>query len=495
MKTKYFFIIFSVIYVIWNLFYLDKYPIIDLDDACMVEPAWSFVQNGHFSAPTFEGSYGLEKSDIYHGRLHMLSIAPFLKIFGLGTFQARIGSFLTGILVLLLVYLTAKRLFSKSVALKSVILLSLSGLFIICAHRCRQEMLLVLFILLSFYLFLLSVDKKSSPLFFISGLVAGLSADIHLNGVIVPIMLFVLFIYEYKLKAFKEKGFWFCMAGIAIGIMWWIITHILVDPELFFVQWNGFVMKEFGTPGSSLGFNPVKLLANESKRYIAWFWSTTSHRNMVELVLLIIGLSGIAIKRGKNENILITCILTFLVMFTLIVSQKAPYYIFLFFPFLIILVVKGLENIKIGNINLSKYVFSMFVLFYITLMFFISMKYDDVSYNDYGLKVKNFVPPERCVLGDSILWFTFSGQKFYSELSYSYYYKVTKKDLASYLKEKNIEYIVFGKDQIESFVNSGYFKSNYQLVTTLYDEYFGSGGMLKKETNRYLTLVYRKKRL
>jgi len=116
MKTKYFFIIFSVIYIIWNLFYLDKYPIIDLDDACMAEPAWSFVQNGHFSAPSFEGSYGLEKSDIYHGRLHMLSIAPFLKIFGLGPFQARIGSFLTGILVLLLVYLTAKRLFSKSVA-------------------------------------------------------------------------------------------------------------------------------------------------------------------------------------------------------------------------------------------------------------------------------------------------------------------------------------------------------------------------------------------
>jgi len=489
MKTKILLAFAAVLYIAWNLFFLDKYPIIDLDDACMAEPAWSFVNTGHFSAPSFEGSYGLEKSDIYHGRLYIASISPFFKLFGVGPFQARIGSFLTGLFVLFLTYLIAKKLFSNSVALKSIILLSISGLFIICAHRARQEMLLVLFILLSFYLFLTSVEKKSILLFFFAGLIAGLSADIHLNGVIVPIMLFVLFVHEYKLRFIKEKGFWVCMAGVLTGVLWWIITHIMLDINLFNEQWNGFVMKEIGTPGASSGFNLIKLCANELKRYIFWFWSTTAHRNMVELVLLMIGLGGVAMKRGKNENILIVSILTFVIMFTLIVSQKAPYYIFLFFPFLIILFVKGLENVK-----LSKYIFAAFVLFYITLMFFVSMKYDDVNYSNYGHEVRNYVPPGRSVLADTILWFAFNDQKFYSELSYSYYYKVTKKDVASYLKDKNIEYVVFGRDQIESFVDSRYFKSNYQLVTTLYDEYFGSGGMLKKDTNRYLTLVYRKKR-
>jgi len=480
-----------LIYCAWNLYYLDKYPLIDLDDACMAEPAWSFVKTGHFSAPSFEGSYGLEKSDIYHGRLYMLAIAPYFKLFGLGVYQSRIDSFITGLFILLLTYLIAKRMFSDSVALKSAILLSLSGLFIICAHRARQEMLLTLFILLSFYLYLVSIkaEKGKFAFAFISGLLAGLSTDIHLNGVIVPLMLVSLFIYEYKLKFLKEKGFWLCMAGVAVGMLWWVTTHILMDVNLFNEQWNGFVMKEIGTPGAQTGFNPFHLVKNELKRYIFWFWSTTAHRNMAEFILLVPGIAGAFLKNEKNRNILFICVLSFLVMFTLIVSQKAPYYILLFLPFVFILFARGLENLKPA---LSKTVFGLLIAFYIVQLCFIGVKYRDVNYDNYASRVKAFIPPDKTLLGDTILWFTFSEQKFYSELTYSYYQKITKNPLESYLKEKNIEYVVFGKDQIGSFVDSEYFRSSYIQIAEVSDKFFGSGGMLSGKRS-YQTLIYQKK--
>ena len=484
-------------FISWHLFYLDKYPIVDLDDACMAEPAWSYVNTGHFSAPSFEGCYGLEKSDIYHGRLYMLAIAPYLKIFGNGVYQSRLDSFLTGLFVLLLTYLLAVKFFSKKVALNSVVLLGLSGLFIITAHRARQEMLLTFFILLSLYLFLSAVDKKSALNFYFSGLLAGLSADIHLNGVILPIMLTALFIYEYRLQFIKQKGFWLCMAGIATGLLWWVITHILLDPKLFFEQWNGFVMKEIGTPGASTGVNPFGIVLKELKRYTFWFWSTTGHRNMVELVLLVCGLAGFLFV-PKTENmplhkrgvtVMLICIASWIVMFTLIVSQKAPYYIFLFLPFVMILLAKGLENLKP---LFSKTVFLLLVLFYLTQTAFISMKYKDIDYTNYGRNVRQIIPVGSRVLADTALWFALSEDNFYSELTYSYYWRITKNSLDSYLKEKNIEYIAFGKEQIGTFVMSDYFKNNYNLFATVEDGFYGSGGMLTGAKS-YTTEIYKRK--
>jgi len=230
-------------YLLWHFVFLDKFLMVNLDDGCMMEPAWQFLTKGSFSAPQFEGIYGLEKIDIYHGRLHMFFQLPFLKLFGPGPNQVRIVSLVSSFLVLMITFLIGNKIYGVTTAFAGVLLLSISGLFILCSHSPRQEMLLTLFIVLSIYLYIIAEEKKNSFLFFTSGLISALSLDVHLNGIMLVLALGLLFFICHKFKFLFTRHFWLWFIGVMVGILWWIAFHILPDPQIFLTQFKGIVLK------------------------------------------------------------------------------------------------------------------------------------------------------------------------------------------------------------------------------------------------------------
>lgn len=478
MNIKKILVISLIIYSLWHLYYLDKYPIIDLDDVWMTEPAWQLLKTGKFSAPMFEGVYGLERSDIYHGRIFGVLQIPFLYFFGLGPYQARIGSLLSGFIVLVITFLLANRLFDKKVAFVATGLLSISGIFIIMSHRARQDMLLVMFLLLSVYLFYLAMDKNSKLIFFVSGMIAGLSIDIHLNGIVVSAILVIIFLVEFKNKKFSEvlNQMLICFLGILVGVFWWIYSHVLVDKELFFLQWRGVVDGEFKAPiFKNLWI--LEMIKKELKRYFLWFWSMTGHRNMIELIFLVVGIILSFFSGYRNKNKVYLILIVIFLIFVFGVSQKAPYYMILMYPFIMFLFAIGVVELVKRNKVLGNGILIGLLLFYTGTILAISYKYYNCDYNSYLKKVKQYVDDNSIIFGDSILWFGF-GKNFYADFSYSYYKKVTNNKVDKFLKEKNVRYIIFSKEHAEK-IGLDLSNLNYKKVAVVEDKYFGGGGIVR----------------
>lgn len=485
MKTKYIFAACAVIYLVWNLLYLDKYPLLDLDDVWMSDPSWQFVKHGNFSNPICEGFYGLEKNDIYHGRLYYLSQALVFWLFGLGPYQARVPSLIFAVLVVMLTYLVGKKLFDEKIAAMSSVLLAISGIFVICSHRGRQDIMLAAFLLGCVYLFLLAKERNSAGFLFFSGLVAGFSIDVHMNGVILYALVPVMFVFERR--SFSSSGkIYAAILGIVVGFFWWAGTHVLPDYRLFFYQWKGIVSNDFPTP-VRLTLNPFTLLKMELGRYKAWFWGAAYHRNMIEFVLILAGVLAAGRKRFSNARIPLLVFSVIFVVMALFVAQKSPYYLIFIYPFLIMMFSQSVVEAKK---NLGTIFLVLLCGFYLIQIGYISAKYRDVDYWRYFQNVKKYVPENSVVFGDAVLWFGFR-EKYYADFAYGCYAKTNeKKDVASFIKSKGIDYVVFGDKYLELYMKDEFREPKYRLAGTVEDKYFGSNAMLGKEKS-FQTRIYK----
>ncbi|MCM8804975.1 MAG: glycosyltransferase family 39 protein [Candidatus Omnitrophica bacterium] len=498
MKTKKIFLIIVGLYILWHLFYLDKYPIIDMDDAWETEPSWTLLKTGKFAAPMFEGLLNLEKVDTYRGRLFAIAQIPFL-IFGLTPYNARFVSLFFGFMVLILTYSIGKKLFNENIALWSTILVSISGLFIILTHRARRDIVLMVFMLLSLYFYLCAKERENFIFAFLSGFLASLSGDVHLNGfLIVPLWIFLLFLFWYK------KGILSYLIGMFSGMIWFIITHIVISQKIFIEQMQGMVLGKH-QPLIFSQINLIRIFLRELERYIKWYWSATGHRNMIELIILLTGMFfsfKFLRDNSKSQDKEISygtkiCMLTLIIFYLLLAigAYKVQYYIIYYYPFIMFLFTTGIMELKKKNIFLSKFLLFILLCFYLLQIGYISTKYKDINYQNFINKVKVFIPEGKTVFGDKYLWFGFQGRnKFYSTFTYSYtkeIYTTQNINFINFLQEKNIEYVVLdertlnGSEEIKSYL------SNFNLIGTVEDNYFGSGGILDSSKKTYKTHIYK----
>lgn len=176
-------------YVAIGLFTLARMPIVWLDEPLYTQPAWSLVTRGSLGMPMFPGLHGLDQDNVVFGRIYLGAIAVSFKLLGLGPFQARLPSFLAGLAVIYLTYLLGRRLWNARAGVFAAIALAVSPVFLMQTHDARPEMLLLAFFLAALYLAVRSDAELGLRGHIGAGVIAGLAADIHLNGVLVPFVL------------------------------------------------------------------------------------------------------------------------------------------------------------------------------------------------------------------------------------------------------------------------------------------------------------------
>ncbi|MCS7232108.1 MAG: glycosyltransferase family 39 protein, partial [Elusimicrobiota bacterium] len=486
------------IYILWHLYYLDKYPLPDMDDAWLTEPVWRLFKGKGYSSEMFKGVYGLEKSDVYHGRLYSIFHFPIL-IGGLSLYLARLSSLLSGFLLLFLTYLLAKELFNKQKALVSVIVLSLSQLFIILSHKVRQDMALCVFFVLVIYIFLKAVNKKSNILFFITGLLSSLAIDIHLNGVILLILIFILFIFflirgEYK-RTILLNGSVYCIIGVIIGIFFWIYTHILIDPETFFIQWYSIVLRDF----KPTLFKQINFLLVIKKIFFGWilsYWNTSYHRGMFEWMIIVLGIILSMFNRENFRGKKYIYLIIFTILITLPIFSHIPWnYFFFIYPFVSILIADTIfwfrEKYKILELIPNLF----FFIAILVNMLPISIRYSKVNYKNYVKKIKNFLQ-EEILFGDVPIWFEYE-DKFYPHFSYYEYKKFTGKKLYDFLKEREVKYLVLAQEEFKITVEKfrPYFEDflyiKKELIGEVEDSFFGGKFSYCPLHSSHITQIYK----
>jgi len=158
--------------------------------------------------------------------------------------QSRILIAIFGILSIVLVYLTVKQIFfkfkEKKIILGSLLatcVLAFSLLSIQFSQQVRPHVPVAFFILLSFYLYLLCLKKKSWSLYLLLALSTGLAVGTFYGGIFTFIFVILAnYFLERKDSSFRFISFLKTIfsSRFVIGLIVFLITSFLFYPHVFF---------------------------------------------------------------------------------------------------------------------------------------------------------------------------------------------------------------------------------------------------------------------
>lgn len=486
-KTIILFSVYFFVYLIWHLIYLTKYPLPNTDDAWLTEPVWRLFNGKGYSSEMFSGVLNLEKTDVYHGRIYSIFHIPLL-IFGLGLYQARLSALLASFLILCFTYLIAKRLFNSiEVGVFSAFFLSLSFIFINLSHRVRQETALVCVFLLTFYFFIIIPYQKSNSmkkfLFFICGLLSSLSIDIHLNGIVIVIVGYVIILFcNLDIMKKYNKLFWYSF-GVFLGCMWWLFSHVLLDTDSFFLQFYNIILSLEFKPGITKINSIFYLFKRLTYDYLYTYWNLLGgHRGIIEFLIYIFVFTYFIIYKSEanktNIQYLIVVIIATYLLIPL-VSRVTIDYVFLFYPFISILAGMLFSKLNENNKSLARASLIMYFLYSCASNILpISFRYAGVDYNKYIKQVQSFLPMKTKIFSDIPIWFLYPND-YYHPTAYYIYRNTKNKNFKSFLKERGISYLVLAEEDFKSVINKNIlYKRDFEelkieLVGEVKDRFFG----------------------
>ena len=242
-------------------------PLPDSDEAMMLQIPYEMLNHGKLAFP-MKSFYGGNIENAWHSLtpLAFAALSGFFKLFGWGLAQGRAFNLITAILLLLLVHLIARKLFSWHVGLTAVLFMISDPLFLTRSRLLRYDILSAAFGLLAFYLYETAEERKSPWLYLASGLAAGAGVMCHTNLLYMLAVVALLIFLRNGWRVVKTAKPYLFASG-ALAAMAYEIVFAIVDFKNFLLQ----------TRNDSVHFRVLdsagwlRNLETESLRYTQWF--------------------------------------------------------------------------------------------------------------------------------------------------------------------------------------------------------------------------------
>jgi 4-amino-4-deoxy-L-arabinose transferase-like glycosyltransferase len=242
-------------------------PLPDSDESMMLQISYEMLNHGKLAFP-MKRFYGGNIENAWHSLtpIAFVTLSGFLKLFGWGLVQGRAYNLITSVLMLLMLYLLARKLFSWQVGLTAVVLIISDPLFLARSRLLRYDLLAAAFALLAFYLYEKAEESEGKWYYVGSGLAAGAGVMSHTNVLYILAVIAALMLLEDRWKLFRKGKLYLFGAG-ALAAMGYEIVFALVDYKNFLLQ----------TRKDDVHFRvlePMGWLNNlttEPARYVEWF--------------------------------------------------------------------------------------------------------------------------------------------------------------------------------------------------------------------------------
>ncbi len=227
-KEKIYLLLILFLYVGLNLPFLTAFPPIDNmgDESWMMNISEGILKWGKPIASIHVGTPIGEEPQIVTSWIYNGALAGIFYIFGSSLWSGRFLSFLCGIGVIILTYYFGKNIGSPKVGLTSAFLLTTSIAFTWHSREMRPEMMLLLFITMSIYLFYIALQSDKYIFLLLSGLVATLSVQVHPHGVLFAFSIFIIYLIIYRKKIFSRPTL-FLLIGFSIGFTTWVVFNYI----------------------------------------------------------------------------------------------------------------------------------------------------------------------------------------------------------------------------------------------------------------------------
>lgn len=263
-------------------------------------------------------------SAFFQGPVYLYLLFPFFVFFQLNPVAGPAAAVVISAVTIILLYITAKRYFSKRTALFAAALFAVSPEFVMYGNTPLYQHFLPLFIVLSLYIFFFR--KKNFLTALLLGLSTGIGLEIHLLNIT---LLFAFMAYFIFYKRDQIIGYTFGVITGCLPTILFELRHQFLNTKLFFH------FEQTQKTSFSL-FTIIKQWTDGASRFLG---GNNSIIGTGILLFLIISLIFVKLPAGNKKDIRKLALLTlfFITILSLKFSAFAPHYILPFWVMSLIL--------------------------------------------------------------------------------------------------------------------------------------------------------------
>lgn len=293
----------SAVVIFWRLAASPLY----YDEAIYGEVAKQ-TANGHWVSLYWNGMPWFEKPPLF-----IWATALMFKVFGVSEFAARSVSALSGLGVVVISYLTAKRLRGEVAGLVASMILLTSQLFVFFSRFGATDVLLTFFTILGIYFFLKSAEDSRYWI----GVGFAFACAVLTKGaaaVVGPLSVAVGVIVEQRVRTtIRDKNFWIAVVLAIVMAASWHVTQYVLHGQTFVNVYLGLHLLQRSASGKVFGGQQGWL-----------FYLTVLFRGMMPWFLLFP--FALLLERDRRTVVLIACSVITVGFFS-ILSTKFPWYV------------------------------------------------------------------------------------------------------------------------------------------------------------------------
>lgn len=433
-----------VIFFFTNFLILTNFPFVHSDEAWLSGLSRNMIQKRDLSVtePFF---------DFYprhpHGiklLFHLIQIL-FMKVMGYNIFTFRFISLVTGTVSLYLFYEIVKKITNSHIwSSLAAILMAIDIQFIYASHFARQEIILLVILLMAFYYFLNKYGFKDSiRQDIIMGVILGSAIGIHPNSFVIALPF--IFIYTYYLlidRKLKLRNYFAFGATLGLIGLFFITISLKFNPN-FIVDYTRY--------GKSLGVFSSILTKIDRLDYfykkLFYGVSGTYYTPPVKFQFILFALTWIYMMihmffKKDKKNILL--LLMFLGINTgyLIIGRYNQTGIIFIFPVCYLLIIKIISAMK------RKYGFVIITILITVLTFnttFTLVTDTHYNYDNYLTEIAKSVDSDDRVLANLNAEYYFENGKLHDYRNLAYL-KKNNITFAEYITTNRIKYIIYPEE-------------------------------------------------
>jgi len=258
----------ALVYLHNTLPHLTTMPRVNVDEPWLMERAYQVMRTGVPSQPML----GLKTAYLLQVGYGYL-LAPWMGVFGVGLFQARLFNVLLGLGTVLAVASIGRRTISPVAGFTAAVLLACDSNFLGGARNARTDLPSVFFVVAALLAYVIGRERSSRWWFALGGASLGIAMLVHGNAFWAGIILFAWYLLDYGLAGFVTSlGYWF--AGGLLATFGPYLAVVLVRWHDVQVQIGNFAGDRVPAWRPSVVLHQAAL---EIGRYRGWYFGLVTN--------------------------------------------------------------------------------------------------------------------------------------------------------------------------------------------------------------------------
>ena len=441
--------------VIFHLLNLTSAPPIFIDEPWYANAAWNWLTTGK-NTDTLHAGMPVSLNWPYLGNLPLLLS---FAIFDLGFFQARLVSWIFGVLLLLLTFFAGRQAYSAISGGLAALLLVLSPVYTQASHYARPDIFLAAAGLLSFILVQYAMKSNRRWIHFAAGLIIGLSIDIHQNALLYAIGLSAIYLYMYRKSVFRQAATWMFVAGGVAGVSYYLMVSILpnLGDTLSYYRFS-FVNSH---PIPLMTLNPLELIKSARDEIGRFHFFD----NTLDFVLIGASIVYFAFRRQRIDMVYLVFIGAVFAGFILLTGNKHDIYAILLYPFFMIVVAESFTSLLRNTREIAPvYAFVLIIMVLTVFSSAYHLARTTLSARDYNYeaitdRIKQVIPKDARVVGLPHWWLGMQDYDYKSILGLSFYHLSNGYDLDQGLEAIHPDILIVDTGLRGLLVDQGYFQA------------------------------------